>query len=191
MPVPPDVHSTNIRGKIKGDDNTTDDSVNGLPVPLQFVINNEPQLPRNREQEKLVGSHAKRQSRAVEKGRNTMPVQRRDILQKRFNQSPASQSKSNVASILSKLFAESKVAVALRVVFDSDAYLTPESSYLASEDSEARSLSASPELDTPSSRLERDIISLTRVFFDTSECISPSEESEPCPSNLSVCAITR
>jgi hypothetical protein len=33
MNVPPEVHSTNIRGKIKMDDNATDDSVNGLSVP--------------------------------------------------------------------------------------------------------------------------------------------------------------
>jgi hypothetical protein len=49
MSVPPDVHST------KRDDSAIDYSVSGLSVPLQFVINNEPHLPRNREQKKLEG----------------------------------------------------------------------------------------------------------------------------------------
>jgi hypothetical protein len=169
MSAPPDVHST------KRDDNATDYSVGGLSVPLQFVINNEPHLPRKREQKKLVRSHAKRQSRAVEKRRNTMPVQRREILQKQFNQL-AAQSKSsitkanaNVTSTPSQSVTESKVAIALSVGSVSDAYLTPESSYLASEDSEAQSLPASPELDTSSPRLKIDRYQFDRWMFDTSE----------------------
>jgi hypothetical protein len=169
MSVPPDVHST------KRDDSAIDYSVSGLSVPLQFVINNEPHLPRNREQKKLVRSHAKRQSRAVEKRRNTMPVHRREILQRQFNQL-AAQSKSsitkanaNVTSIPSQSVTESKVAIALSDGSESDAYLTPESSYLASEDSEARSLSASPELDPSSSRLKTDRYQFDRCMFDTSE----------------------
>lgn len=117
MNIPPDVHSTNIWGKIKRDDNATDDSVNGLSVPLQFVINNEPHLSRTREQKKLVRSHAKRQSRAVEKRRNTMPVQRREILQKRFYQSAAQSDSSitkanaNVGSIPSKSVIDQKLVL--------------------------------------------------------------------------------
>ena len=69
-----------------------------------------------------------------------MPVQRREILQKRFYQSAAQSDSSitkanvNVASIPSKSVTESKVGVALSAGSESDEYLTPESSYLASED---------------------------------------------------------
>jgi hypothetical protein len=104
-----------------------------------------------------------------------MPVQRREILQKQFNQL-AAQSKSsitkanaNVISTPSQSVTESKVAIALSVGSVSDAYLTPESSYLASEDSEAQSLPASPEPDKSSSRLKIDRYQFDRWMFDTSE----------------------
>jgi hypothetical protein len=84
MNVAPDASSTNIRETGRMDENAHDYSESGTTAPLEFVINNEPHLPRNREQKKLVRSHAKRQSRAVQKRKNTLPVHRRAILQKKL-----------------------------------------------------------------------------------------------------------
>jgi hypothetical protein len=97
------LNSTNIREKIKRDDNAIDYSVIGLAVPLQFVISNEPHLPRNREQEKLVRSHGKRQSRAVEKRRNTCRFRDEKFsnsgsTNRQINQSSASQKQMRTSS---------------------------------------------------------------------------------------------
>jgi hypothetical protein len=174
------VSSTNIRetGRREGPhDNAPDDSGSGMAASLQFVINNEPHLPRNREQKKLVRSHAKRQSRAVQKRKNTMPVQRRAILQKEFPIQPA-QSKFRVTlakppgtPIPRKPSTDTKINTALSVGSESDVCLTPESSNLSSEDSEARSLSTSPKLNSPLPSLESlklDVHTFDRWMFDTS-----------------------
>ena len=174
MNVTRDAYSNNIPATCRGDDNATDYTVSGMAAPLQFVINNEPHLPRNREQKKLVRSHAKRQSRAVQKRKNTMQVQRRAILQKVSTQSSA-QSKfsitpenANVTTSPSTPSTDSKVGIALSVGSESDACLTPESSFLASEESEAQSFPSSPELDSPEPCLSLDGYKFDRWTFDTS-----------------------
>ena len=171
---PPSHH---IRGMEIKDENAPDYSGSGMAAPLQFVINNEPHLPRNREQKKLVRSHAKRQSRAVQKRRNTMPVHRRAILQKSSPQDGASESgltltNTSIPSLPHTPSADASFANPSSVGSDSDACFTPESSYLASEDSEARSFPTSPELHSPLpslNSLQLDVNHFDRWMFDTSE----------------------
>jgi hypothetical protein len=181
MNVTPDASSTDIREAGRMYENAHDYSESGTAAPLQFVINNEPHLPRNREQKKLVRSHAKRQSRAVQKRKNTLPVQRRAILQKSSPQWSA-QSKFSITSTNTNVTSEpqtpstdTKAATALGVGSESDIGLTPESSYLASEDSEARFFSTTPELDSPLPSLQSlnlDAHKFDRWMFDTSESLS-------------------
>lgn len=184
MNVTPVAHPSNIQQTGRVDENAPDyspTSGNGLAAPLQFVINNEPHLPRNREQKKLVRSHAKRQSRAVQKRKNALSVQKRAILQKGSPQRSAqpnfsiTSANANVTSNRQTPFADSEVPVALSAGSDSDICLTPESSYLASEDGEARSFSTSPELDPPLpslKSLQLDVHNFDRWMFDTSESVA-------------------
>ena len=181
MNVTPDASSTNIRETGRMDENAHDYSQSGTAAPLEFVINNEPHLPRNREQKKLVRSHAKRQSRAVQKRKNTLPVHRRAILQKnppqrsaqsKFSITPAN---TNVTSEPQTPSTDTKAAAALSVGSESDIGLTPESSYLASEGSEARLFSTTPELDSPAPSLQPFNLNahkFDRWMFDTSESLS-------------------
>lgn len=175
---PSSIHS---RGTGRGMDDTPDYSLaTGLAEPLQFVINNEPHLPKNREQKKLVRSHAKRQSRAIEKRKNTMPVQRRAILQKgsarRPNQARFSTTteNTNIISAPQTPAAEefTKLTTPLSTASESDGCLTPGSSGLASDDHVPRSISTTPELDSPSLTHISGTNKFDRWIFDTSRCIS-------------------
>jgi hypothetical protein len=180
MNVTPDTSLTNIQSPVRMDTNAPDYSGSGTAAPLQFVINNEPHLPSNREQKKLVRSHAKRQSRAVQKRKNTLPVHRRAILQKgspqwlaqtKFRITPAT---TNATSEPQTPSTDSKAAIVLSVGSESDIGLTPESSYFASEDSETRSFATTPELDSPLPSLQSlnlDTHKFDRWMFDTSESI--------------------
>jgi len=186
--TPPPSNHIREMGRIGG--NAPDYSGSVMTAPLQFVINNEPHLPRNREQKKLVRSHAKRQSRAIQKRRNTMPVHRRAILQKGSPEGAARSESGLTLASTSPLSipqtppADTKFTNTSSVGSESDTCLTPESSYLASEDSEARSFSTSPELHSPLpslSSLQLDVNHFDRWMFDTSEFIS--QENAPKSNN--------
>jgi hypothetical protein len=191
MNVTPDASSTNIRETGRIYENAQDYSESGTAALLEFVINNEPHLPRNREQKKLVRSHAKRQSRAVQKRKNTLPVHRRAILQKSSPQW-STQSKfsitlanTNITSEPQTPSTDTKAAAALSIGSESDIGLTPESSYLASEDSEARLFSTTPELDSPLPSLQRlnpNAHKFDQWMFDTSEFLSSPDTLRSDPS---------
>jgi len=197
MDATPHLSSTQNEEMDRKDENAHDYSGSGMATPLQFVINNEPHLPRNREQKKLVRSHAKRQSRAVQKRKNTMPVHRRPILQKGYREiaaqsgsgftlaSTSTSTSTSIASAPQTPSTDTNVTIASSVGSESDICLTPESSYLASEDGETRSFSTSPEIHSPLpslpsiNSLQLDVHHFDRWMFDTSESISFPHAPEP------------
>jgi hypothetical protein len=82
---------------------------------------------------------------------------------------------TNVTSEPQTPSTDTKAAAALSVGSESDIGLTPESSYLASEGSEARLCSTTPELDSPAPSLQPFNLNahkFDRWMFDTSESLS-------------------
>jgi len=121
-------------------DSDSDSVRSGLDGSLQFVINNEPHLPRSREHEKLIRSHVMRKSRAIQKRKNNVPVQRRKLLQKvapRLSDQPdVSIDTANTNSKTANTFqlsreadwrgpTDRKAPTAISVGSDSDLCLTP------------------------------------------------------------------
>ena len=167
---------------------------------LQFVMNNEPHLPRTCEDKKFVRSNAMRKARAIQKKRNNMPAQRRHILQKGISQtgspsnfntvntSPATTPSAN--NSLSPYSPKTQLADLLSSGSEHEVCLTPDSNYPASDErlSLSHSVSADSEIETTESKAETriapasfkvDMQIFDRWIFDTSKSMHLPSSTVP------------